>query len=128
MMLSEIATHLATGGIGTVDMDLFVAFMPDSPTSCVCLYEYAGSPPDWTQDGKKHMNPGLQVVARGTVHATARAKLQAIEDLIDGVVNTTIGTSFYVGIWAAQSVVPLGWDKGLVKLAQNYRIKVRKED
>lgn len=128
MMLSEIAEYLEDEAVGTVDADLFVGFMPDSPASCVCLYEYGGSPPDWTGDLKKHMNPGLQVVGRGSVHATVRAKLQVIEDLLDGLVNTTIGSSFYVSIWAAQSVTPLGWDKGLVKLAQNYRIKVRKED
>jgi hypothetical protein len=128
MMLSEIAEYLEDEAIGTVDTDIFVGFMPDDPADCICLYEYAGSAPDWTGDGKKHMNPGLQVVGRGNVHATVRAKLQEIEDLLDGLVNTTIGTSFYVGIWAAQSIVPLGWDKNLVKLAQNYRIKVRKED
>jgi hypothetical protein len=128
MMLSEIATYLAGQSIGTVDTDLFVGFMPDAPESCVYLDEYAGSPPEWTADGKKLMNPGLQIVARGTVYSTTRAKLQAIEDLLDGITNTTIGASFYVSIWAGQSIIPMGWAKGLVKLAQNYRIKIRKED
>jgi hypothetical protein len=128
MMLSEIATYLAGQSIGTVDTDLFVGFMPDSPESCVCLYEYAGKRPEWTHDKKKWMCPGLQVVGRGSVYATVRAKLQAIEDLLDGLTNTTIGSSFYRDIWTDQSVIPLGWDKGLLKLAQNYAIKVRKED
>jgi hypothetical protein len=128
MMLSEIAEYLEDEAIGTVDTDLFVGFMPDAPENCVYLDEYAGGPPEWTADGKKIMNPGLHVEARGNVYSTVRAKLQAIEDLLDGITNTTIGSTFYISIWTPQSIIPMGWDKGLVKLAQNYRIKVRKED
>jgi len=128
MMLSEMAVYLKDKGVGTVDTDIFVGFMPDSPESCVCLYEYAGKIPIWTHDGKKLMRPGLQVVARGSVYSTVRAKLQEIEDLLDGITNTTIGSTFYLSIWASQSVIPMGWEKNLVNVSQNYGVEHRKED
>ena len=86
-MTSDIMDYLAAQGVnGTITR----GYMPDAPTDIVTLYEYAGRPPSRTLDGNRTVKPGLQVVVRSSNYDTARAKLQQIEDVLDGKANLTL--------------------------------------
>lgn len=124
MMESEIAEYLEDLLLGTVGTDIFYSFMPDAPEECICITEYAGRPSDWTQDGKHTDKPGLQVVARSDDYDAAVAKLAAVRAVLDAVTNATIGTTFYLNIRASQSLIPMGWDRKLVKVSQNYMVEM----
>jgi len=121
MMLKEIRDYLATA----ITSDSFsYGYMPDEPISVVTLYEYAGKPPEFTHDGKKLGHPGLQVIARGSDYKLVRERLEAIEAILNAVVNQSIGGTVYQRIFALQSAFPVpGWEKGHVRLAQNYGIE-----
>lgn len=45
MFLVELGTHLQNALVGTLGVDMFLAFMPDTPDLVTCLFEYAGSGP-----------------------------------------------------------------------------------
>jgi len=125
MMLEDIADHLEANGIGTVETDIFIGLMPDAVDTCIGLYEYAGKPPTITHEGTRIERPGLQVIARGTDYSAVRATLQAIDDLIDGLSNVTIGAGFYLSILAEQSAISKGWQGLLVRIIQNYSVEMR---
>ena len=116
LMLSDISTYISSSLGGTT---ISLGYMAAVPVVQVALYEYAGRGPDYPKTDR----PGLQVMARGTNYATVRAMMQTIEDLLIDVQNTMIAGTFYLNIEPVQSVIPMGWDNGAVKLAQNYMIE-----
>jgi len=129
IMLAEIAAMLQTGGIGTLGATtgwtIRVAEIPDTPNTCVSLYEYAGLPSDLTLDGTRDVTPGLQVRVRGerNGYITARGKAEAVSVLLDGVGNTTIGTHVYKYIFATQQPSFLGLDENQrPQWVQNFRV------
>jgi hypothetical protein len=122
-MLEDLRAYLAAAGI----TDITFGDEPDSPIVWTCLHEYAGRPPSKTHDGHRSERPGLQVVARASDWTTARARLQAVQDIIDGLQNVIIGGTNYLSIDSSQSAVPLGWKPSAggrtIRLAQNYQIE-----
>ncbi len=129
IMLAEIAAMLQTGGIGTLGATtgwtIRVAEIPDTPNTCVTLYEYAGMPSDHTHDGTRDVMPGLQVRVRGdrNGYIAARDKAEAISVLLDGIGNTTIGTHVYKYIFSTQQPSFMGLDENQRPMwVQNFRI------
>lgn len=108
MLLDDVAAYLQTQGIGTIGTDIFKGAMPDQPDNCICLYEYAGSPPDLHWNGEY---PGLQVMARNTSYAAGRTKIETIRTKLHGLTEQTLGTTRYLLIKANQSPESLGRDE-----------------
>ena len=79
----------------------------------VALIETPGLPPVRTHDAARYELPVVQVVSRGMPYgyAAARQKAQAAWDVLDGVRNQTLGTTFYLWIDALQSPGGLGADE-----------------
>ena len=125
MFLADIATYLQTGGVGTLASTLFYGSMPDTPDELVCVYEYAGSPPEFNLDGLTWVNPGLQVVARSKSYTTARNKIETVFGILASVHNLSYNGNQYLRIEANQSPFSIGPDPvGRHRLAINFSVSI----
>jgi transglutaminase-like putative cysteine protease len=106
-ILEELRGYLVANGVSPV----FMVKMPDTPDDAVCLYEYAGIPPEFAHDGQQWENLRVQAVARDASYTSARDKAQSVYDVLNGTVNTTIDSSRYLKILALQSPFPMGADE-----------------
>jgi hypothetical protein len=107
-LLTDIAAYLVTNSIGTTS-NIFtsVSEFPDSPDLAFMLFDYRGGASDHTHSGERIVHTSVQVVTRGvagtsTGHSAAKAKADAIDALLDGLSNTTVG-SYYILLCTAQS-------------------------
>ncbi len=120
---NDIATYLQTGGFGTVGNSIFLNTMPPTPDNCIAVSIYAGGAAiDRTHDTSGNDSPSIQIRVRNTSAGTARTKVEQIYNYIDGVTNTTIGSTFFLGISAINSgPVPMGKDEnGRTEFAWNF--------
>lgn len=116
--LADIATYLATKGIGTDGVTIFKGIIPEQVDEAIGLQEYAGDPLELIGNIE---HPGLQVWSRSANYANARAKLKDIEDELHTLSNVVLGTTKYLSIFAVQSAVPMGVDShGRTEMVQNY--------
>lgn len=123
MMLQDIADHLQGYGVGTQGTDLFYGSLPDAPDAAVCIYEYAGSPPEYVFEGLAYENPGLQAVARAATYVAARAKIQVVMDALTAKGSVVLNGTQYGLIGPRQSPFPLGSDaQGRPILACNFDV------
>ena len=130
IMLAEIAAALATAGIGTLGATtgwtIRLAEIPATPDTAISLYETSGMASDFVHDGARDVNPGLQVRVRGSRegYIAAREKAEDIDDYLDGIANTTIGTHGYKWIRAVHQPAFLGLEPGTDRpqWSQNFRI------
>lgn len=101
----DIAAYIEFAGLGTRGSTIFVNDKPTSPDAIICVFGYAGSPPERTHDTSGNDRPSVQVWVRGAANGSgaARTLLDKIYNLLDGVTNTSINGGFYVGIDAIQS-------------------------
>jgi hypothetical protein len=121
----DIAAYLATGGFGTVGTSIFLNTMPPTPDACIAVSVYAGGPPERTYDGSGNDNPSVQVRVRDSNAGTARTKVEQIYNYLDGRSNTTINSTFYLGIFAINSgAIPMGKDEnGRTEYTWNFSVK-----
>jgi len=77
----------------TIGTNLFLSKMPDTPDTCVCIYEYQGSAPLMTFGATAIQidRPSVQISVRAARddYATARDLAQALRTLVSGIVNET---------------------------------------
>lgn len=126
MLLDEIASYLASQGVGTEGVDLFKSLMPDEPSNCVALYDYGGSPPAMTlgAGAAQWEEPRIQVVARATTYSAARTKIGDVFTVLHSLLNTTLSGTLYISIEAVQSPFLLDRDEsGRVRCACNFHIR-----
>lgn len=123
MLLDDIGSHLQTNGAGTVGTDIFKGTMPDSPTICVAIYEYAGVGYSRTSGSVVSENARIQIVVRDTGYSAARTKAETIKNILDALGNLTIGTTRYLWIEALAPPFLLRRDQaGNVLIACNYQV------
>jgi hypothetical protein len=77
----------------TIGTNLFLSKMPDTPDTCVCIYEYQGSAPVMTFGATAIQmdRPSVQISVRAARddYATARDLAQALRTLVSGIVDVT---------------------------------------
>jgi len=98
MIVNTLADWLASRGLGTVGVDIFVSYLPDVDADPVlALYPTGGDAPD-----AKEPLDGLtfQARTRGTDPSAAVARLQAVYDLLHGAARVTLPD----GTWLLSSV------------------------
>lgn len=112
--LIDIATYLdsqlATLTLGT---NLFVGRMPDTPDTCVALYEYGGASPTEVMGGATPPvleNPRLQVATRDASYANAETLARSIWNALTGVLDETLTLTRYNIVDAIQSPFPIERD------------------
>lgn len=124
-MIEDIAAYLVTGTIGTIGTDIFLAYVPEDPDTCVMLFEYAGSAPDMTHDKASDENPGLQVRVRSQrgEYQTGHDLAKSVQTLLHGVSNTTINSVSYKLIKANHSIAFMGFDdRERPEFVQNFSV------
>ena len=99
---ADIKSYLVDAGQSTSLLRL--GRLPPDPDDAVALIAYTGLRPEFVHNvaGISRDRPALQVLVRSKVYATAQATAQAIYELLAGLVNETINTTFY------QRCEPLG--------------------
>lgn len=124
----DIATRLAAKGFGTVGTSIFVNTMPATPANCIAVSVYAGRPPDRTHDGSGNDHPSIQIRVRNTSASTALSTINNIYNHLDGLVNTTLTSTYYVSIFAINSgAIPMGKDEnGRTEYAWNFETTRRR--
>lgn len=104
MGLSEdLRTHLATHGLAT---DVYVGGLVDRPDEQAALLEYPGAPPENRMSSalgaSRIERPRVQVLARGTTYASARARAEALLAKLHWLQNTTLNGTRYLLVEALQ--------------------------
>ncbi|MEN6605910.1 MAG: minor capsid protein [Bryobacteraceae bacterium] len=116
MTLTEIATYLASLGIGTLQVDLFTHFMPPAPDFCITVYAYGGrTSPDVWKMGESHVQreyPRIHVEVRGVAEDadTPEAKIKDIYRLLSMTAPTLLSGTQYWTITPLQPPFPVKKD------------------
>lgn len=128
-MLSDIGTKLAAATISTQDLtlgtNLFLGRLPESPDTCVAIYQFAGlSPIDQLGSAAPNLEvPSLQVRCRATSYATAEALANDVWGVLVLILNQTLTSTRYLRIEAQQSPFPLERDtQDRVIFVSNYNV------
>lgn len=74
-LIDEVANYLqANTNIGSVATDIFVGFMPSSPTVCTAVYPQPGV----TVAGDPLVHPGIQVLVRGVTYLSTQQMAETV--------------------------------------------------
>lgn len=96
-LLDELASFLATAGLGSVGASIFKGTLPDVPGTAIGLIEYAGAPVyrrfGGDNQGTLAELPRVQALVRSTDYPTARAKAQAVVAACDWLGPRTLSAS-----------------------------------
>ena len=113
-ILDALGAYLAAQGQGTVATDIFLSRAPDTPDSCVTLYESAGSGPDHTFGSSiyaiDHQRIRLICRAARNDYPTARAKAVACRAVLGAIRGTTLSGVPILTVLATSEVYPLNRD------------------
>lgn len=116
----DIAQHLEDNGFGTTSAPLptiFIGYLPDTPDSCIAVYDSAGRPSELHGIDQ----PNFQIVVRDKSYSAASTIIENIQALLQFTTNTTINGTFYMNISNLQSPFSTGRDSDLrVIFNQNY--------
>ena len=104
-LLTDIGTFLNDATVSTQNLtlgtNLFLGREPDSPDTCVAIYEPSGSEPiDTFGDNTAPVLaiPNLQVRCRATTFATAESLSNDIWTLLTKVINETLTSTRYLKV------------------------------
>ena len=124
--LIDVATYLdAQLATLTIGVNLFVGRMPDTPDTCVTLFEYGGSAPtDTLGTGLPVLeNPRVQVVTRGVTYAATETTARAVWAALQAIQNSTLSGVLYQRMSAIQGPFPLERDtQDRILFVQNYMV------
>jgi hypothetical protein len=124
--LVDIATYLDSQQASlTLGTNLFLGRMPDSPDTCVVLYEYGGSAPDNTMGGGLPVlqNPSVQIAVRAVLYASAESLINLCWGTLEGIVDMSLSGTRYNRVTAIQSPFVLERDsQDRVIFVQNFNV------
>ncbi len=113
IVVSALALDYAT--------DLFISQMPDTPDACTCIYDTGGL---LAEPNISYERPTFQIRVRGARggYQIAYDLAQAIKIELNGLANTTLGISRYIGVWLDSDIIFVGYDeKDRPLLSINFR-------
>ena len=112
---TDLITRLVAQGVGTFPGSLFQgskAVIPAGAGPFITVSELGGVAPTRKQNqtAAATQRPTAQVLVRALTEPAARAKAWDAYQALDGIFNTTIGTTFYLRIVARQEPTDMGLD------------------
>ena len=121
MMLDDLATYLASGGLGTVYKD----HLPTTPDTVMAVYGTGGFGPTYTMRAPHVLEePRVQVSSRSASLQTAHQNAKSAYELLSGLRNQTINGVLYHWIAAVQEPFLVGRDENArFVVACNYDVK-----
>jgi len=108
-MLDDVGTFMAanvTAATLTLGTNLFLGRLPESPDTCVAIYETAGTAPDdvfGANSAPPIENAGLMCHTRATSYSTCQTLAVDIMKTLSKVINETLTSTAYYKIEASQS-------------------------
>lgn len=113
--LDDVGARLVAQGVGVLGSNIFLgsrAVVPSGAGPYLTVSETGGVAPTRIQGRTTPgtRRPTAQVLALATTYQAARAMIEAAYAALDGVYNTTIGTTFYQRIAARQEPTDMGAD------------------
>lgn len=99
-----------TSSLGlTFATDLFVSEMPETPDASVGVYDTGGEDPEVNYTYER---PTIQIRVRGAKgdYDGAYDTIKSIADVLNGLVDETVGSTRYVAIWQQSDIISLGYD------------------
>jgi hypothetical protein len=129
-ILEAVGDYLAAQSQGVLGTNLFLAVMPETPDTCVAVYENAGNRPSFTMGSAPFAidRPLIQVICRGanSDYPGARDKAESIRFLLGGVTEQTISGLHVMRIESQGSIVPMGEDENQrPMISMNFECMVR---
>ena len=127
-LLDDVGAYLDSQLVTlTIGTNLFLGRMPDTPDTCVAIYEYGGDAPISTM-GSDAMppveQPRIQILCRAPGYSSARSLALSCWTVVEAVLNETLSGTRYHRITANQSPFPLERDShDRVLFAQNFRVQ-----
>lgn len=122
----DVATYIANQGLGTLNTDIFVGFLPPAPDNAIMVLASGGvATPDELVGIKQ---PTFQVTVRNSNYENGLSKIDSIRTLLNGVLNTAInpGQTHFLNIMANSEPGHLGKDdRGRQLFSINFRAKTR---
>lgn len=126
MLIDDIAQHLHNNGIGVLGTSLFKSYLPESPNTCIAIFDTGGLEPDLDITDIK--NPTFQILVRDISYSLGKTKLDSIRTLLHGKSNTDLGvggTNFFY-IFAVAEGGHIGRDdNNRDEFSINFRCKTR---
>ena len=116
-MLDDVGTFMAanvTAATLTLGTNLFLGRLPESPDTCVAIYETAGTAPDdvfGADSAPPIENAGLMCHTRATSYSTCQTLAVDIMKTLSKVINETLTSTAYYKIEATQSPFALMRDE-----------------
>ena len=109
----DIADILAAAGLGlTFATNLFVGEEPDSPNSCVTIFDTPGSPAQLTMtQGEDYYYPVVQVRVRGATFQTGYALMDGVRAALHGLNHKAWNGTNYQMIKCIQEPSLLDYDE-----------------
>jgi len=106
----DIATKLATAGIGVLGTSIFVGREPGLSTLTITLLDVGGAAPN-PKYARDFLD--LQIVVKGAPndYVSARTKAEAIKNNLLGAAAYTVGTEIYFAFNMRGDINFIGYDK-----------------
>lgn len=121
---ARIDSEIVTLTLGT---NLFYGRLPDSPDTCVAVYQYGGEQAVGTMGGDSMPvieQPRIQVVTRASGYVTAQSLATSVWYALEAVLNETLTSTLYYKITAIQSPFPMERDsQDRIMFAQNFKVQ-----
>ena len=107
--------------------NLFIGRLPESPDSCVVIYDTSSVEPAQTFERSYEYNyESIQIRARGINYTTVWAQIQDIGTFLQGLNNFTLNDTFYALIKIKSGPFQLEWDdNNRINLVINFEIQRR---
>jgi len=109
-LLAEVGTYLDAATVSTADLtlgtNLFLGRMPDTPDTCVALYEEGGAAPVdvfGADTAPPVEHPSLVVHTRAAAYSTAQALSVDVMKLLAKVINEDLSSVRYYKVEPVQS-------------------------
>lgn len=125
MLISEVAAYLQTQGIGTLNTDLFYAYLPGDIDDGIAVIDTGGMLPDEDLPTKE---PTFQVLIRSSSYAAGKAKMDLVRSALHQVKNSILGTGtiyFYFILAMAEGGHIGRNESGLDEFSINFRARTR---
>jgi hypothetical protein len=127
-LLDDIGTYLVAQSVGTLQTDMFLGWMPDTPDACVAVMEGIGDEALETFGSTSATNierPGLQILCRGAKddYDAPRIKAEAAKDALQDVTNQSLSGTLYQRISMRQPPSMIGRDEnGRILISVNFNV------
>lgn len=126
-LLDHIGTYLASQvGTLTLGTNLYLGRLPDTPDTCVALFEYSGELPRSMMGGSSAPaleQPRIQVLTRAGTYSAARTLAGQIWTALEEILDENLSGVRYNRVAAVQSVFALDRDsRDRVIMAQNFSV------